>query len=137
MIFPVACRERELLPDGRMRCRACGKITEANHYQACGVQSEEVSPQDGPGTEFAALAKELGLAFPCGGCKLLLADMNRWGPDGCEERRAEILARMRENEKYLGWGEWLEAGAMAALAGYTSLEDLLDEAIRRSRAKAR
>src|SRR5436309_616547 len=109
MIFPVACRERELLPDGRMRCRACGKITEANHYQACGVQSEEVSPQDGPGIEFASLAAELGLTIPCGGCKLLLADMNRWGPDGCEERRAEILARLRENEKYLGWGKWLKA----------------------------
>lgn len=90
----------------------------------------------GPGTEFKKLAIELGLKAPCSGCADLMRDMDRWGVEGCRQRRVEIIERLKENAKKLGWGDWLNATTKAALAGYKSFGDLVDEAIRRDQFKS-
>jgi hypothetical protein len=108
----------------------------------CAVQPEGEpqkifnDPTHGPGTEFRKLAASFGLTVPCGGCKALLTDMDRWGIDECERRMPEILRRMRDNEKHLKWGAFLKAAGKALAKRYRSRKALLIEAIRRAREKA-
>jgi hypothetical protein len=124
----------------RMKCQRClvevivlPGINLSKVFPRCG-EAKPTAPS-GPGTEFGKLVASLGLTTPCSACSSLMADMNAWGPDGCESHRVEILDRLRENESQLGWGEWLKAGSKAFLAGYLSIGGLLDEAIRRARAE--
>lgn len=92
----------------------------------------------GPGTELTKLLKELGIrADGCGGCHDMAAKMDRWGPDGCREHRAEIVEHLREKAAKRKWTEKLTAAANAAAMGLwlNPLDlygSLADEAIRRA-----
>jgi hypothetical protein len=90
---------------------------------------------EGPGAELKKLFESFGLTMPCGGCMALMFQMNTWGVEGCREHKAEIVERVRSNAKGLGWIDWFHSGTRAALAGYRSIEQIVDEAIRRAREK--
>lgn len=96
----------------------------------------------GPGTELKALLASIGLTDQAGcGCEDRAARMDVWGPAGCEARRDEILTWLRGQAAQLGWWGRLKAGAALAAIGmiFYPLDPaaaLLDEAIRRARAKA-
>jgi hypothetical protein len=69
-------------------------------------------------------------------CDLHIDQMNRWGVEGCREHREEILGWLREGAKNYGWLEKLQAGINAKRLGLPlTIEDLLDESIRRAEAK--
>jgi len=98
----------------------------------------------GPGTELKRLIDSLGIEAKLGcGCEALARQMDQWGPEGCAQRRDEILAKLRENASKLGWLEKIKAAANAVLTGLAFQLDmsdpaasLLDEAICRARAQA-
>lgn len=51
----------------------------------------------GPGTELKALLSRIGItASPTCGCNAYAAQMDSWGPDGCQQRMPEILVRLEE-----------------------------------------
>lgn len=94
----------------------------------------------GPGTELKRLIVSLGLTAVQGcGCDKWAGEMDSWGVAGCEARREEILARLRESQSKLGWVEKTKAAVLAVKTGLAFKLDpldpapgLLDEAVRRA-----
>ena len=96
----------------------------------------------GPGTELKALLASLGLT-PASGCdcNARAAQMNAWGVAGCRERRAEIVAWLREQATKASWS-LAAVAAWKALKGFRRwfrvrdpLGSIVDEAIRRAEGK--
>ena len=97
----------------------------------------EIINDNGVGSHLWRLFSRLGICHkpdcPC----LLLADiMNGLGPQGCRERREDLLRLMRKNQKKYGWYDYLKAGINATLSGLVfklnplnPLPGLLDMAI--------
>lgn len=96
---------------------------------------------DGPGTELINTLASLGITdrVNCE-CRKRAKQMNDWGPDGCLERREEIVGWLREGAaEYTRW-EWQLAALLSVKAGLTfrlkwsdPLPSLVDLAIRRAR----
>jgi hypothetical protein len=61
--------------------------------------------------------------------------MNLWGVEGCREHFQEIVQLLKHEERQANWAEWLRAGAKATTIGIFSIEDLVNEAIRRAEVK--
>lgn len=64
-------------------------------------------PPEGVGTEFMALAKELGFTA-CQLCKQTAAKMNREGPAWCREQRAWLIAEVKANFQKIADGTAIE-----------------------------
>lgn len=95
-------------------------------------------PAAGPGTELKKLLAEIGAEdSPTCPCNARAAEMDRWGVEGCAERREEIVAWLKEAWKSLGWGERVRLAARAAWEGHASLSDpwgaMVDKAIERAK----
>jgi len=87
----------------------------------------------GVGDEFEGIAKSIGLNEKAGcRCDALRALMNKLGPDGCRERRDELISSLGESAKGLSWKETATAAVGLLFSGVAwSLGGMLDEAIRR------
>lgn len=99
----------------------------------------------GPGTHLKIMLDSVGLnagtlkgAGTCG-CDDLAAQMDAWGPNGCREHRAEIVAKLRENKDKTPWAVYLGAMMKMATTGLAvrinpmdQLGSLVDEAVRRA-----
>lgn len=95
------------------------------------------APQHGPGTELKALLASLGLTASGCGCDRYAAQMDVWGVDGCQQRRADIVEHLREQRDKAGWGAVLTAAGRAAAQGLRvdildPLGWLVDEAMKRA-----
>jgi len=98
-------------------------------------------PPPGPGTHLAWLIKELGIR-PAGdcGCIEFAAEMDRW--DGCQQRRAEIVDRLKSKLPEVTWRKRWGAGwqLLSKHASWFRVCDpfgsIVDEAIRRAEASA-
>lgn len=55
-----------------------------------------------PGTELAKLIPSWLKREGCG-CKSFAAKMNRWGVDGCRQRREEILDHLESQARQFTW----------------------------------
>ena len=77
----------------------------------------------GPGTRLRCLLAELGITEVVApatgqkacGCRQLAAQMDRWGVQGCQQHRVEIIGRMMAHAKQYGWSDKLGAGVLAAV----------------------
>ena len=96
----------------------------------------------GPGTELHAILESMGIkpSESCP-CRNRICQMNKWGPEGCRERRDEIVAWLREQQERRGWAEQISAGMRTLTTGLAfrlnlvdPLGSLVDEAIRRATA---
>ncbi len=123
------------------RCARCGfEIPKypANHdlQIPCSGSRRQVVV-DGPGTELKKILNGLGLKpkAQCG-CDAKVAEMNVLGPDGCRQRRAELIEHLKGAYHTIGWIELLEIGAKVIAEPWFSITDpigsMLDEAIRRA-----
>lgn len=85
------------------------------------------APDFGPGTELAALIKQLGGTDEPGcGCDAFREQMNRWGVDGCREHRPEIVAQLTASAAKWGMSDWLAGGWKAVTSGLALLLDPRD-----------
>lgn len=71
-------------------------------------------PAKGPGTELSLILFRLGVP-PCQACHALAQQMDRWGPHGCRERRAQIVEQIFERAKALNWLGKLAAAVAPSL----------------------
>lgn len=108
-------------------CRRDGDpVPELVQQAALGVDG---SPIEGPGTELAWLIPDLFESPGCD-CKSYARKMNRWGVEGCEQRRERIeihLVKQAKKNKLLS----LFGDALPRIAA----NKLVDIAIRRAKAK--
>lgn len=125
----------ELLSDGRLRCPTCSDETSRiwSHVprekwpsRQCGVTASVPQLVFGVGDYLAKLLATMPFAKPDSGCGCgpMQADMNIWGPSGCRDRRAEIVAHLVKKSK----AESTELPFGLDLADL--LGELVDEAIR-------
>lgn len=87
-----------------------------------------LSFEDRPGYSLKELLKQIGIHEPSNCyCAEYAAQMDRWGYDGCVERRNEIIEHL--NSQSISWFDMIKVG----LAGYLTTGSLVDEALRRSK----
>lgn len=104
---------------------------------------QEIRAGTGPGSHLWLLLEGIGVKHsPTCKCVTLARQMNAWGPQGCKERRAEIIENMRTNADAYGWKTLATATARAVLTGLAwrlnpldLYGSLVDEAIRRAAAE--
>lgn len=147
MRFTCKCGFSTTVDVWPFRC-VCGRSYASAAAKPTKVQREEVreepAPAEGPGTELKAMLLEIHAKPKIGcGCEKMAQDMNRWGVEGCRNRRATIVATLRANAAKLNLLELAKAafgGVTASWVGAIKLTDplgsLADEAIRRADAKA-
>jgi hypothetical protein len=100
------------------------------YIRSRGATSEPV----GVGTALLAVLEETGVVGKADcNCAELQAEMDSAGIDGCRERKAEFVARLKENASKYGLREWAAAGWLALWQGKPlSIEGLYDLAIERA-----
>jgi hypothetical protein len=95
---------------------------------------------NGVGSHLWRLLESLGVRHSdeCD-CLAWAERMNAWGPAGCRQQRAAIVAHMRDSARNYGWGDLAKAAAKALMTGLAwqlnpldLYGSLLDEAIRRA-----
>jgi hypothetical protein len=106
-------------------------------------------PDPAPGTELQDLLSQFGITEKTScSCRGVRAKMDAWGIDGCEQpqNRQWIIEQLQANAAKYSWAETLSAavGVIAnpsqwltalRLNPLSMAESLLDEALRRARAK--
>jgi hypothetical protein len=82
----------------------------------------------GPGTNLKRILIEIGIASDsyCG-CDAFAVKMNRWGVEGCEVRKNEIIEHL--NMQAISWLDMVKV----ALAGYLTTGSLFEECISRAK----
>lgn len=109
--------------------------------QDAGAAREPSPPQaKGPGDHLFDVLQSLGVSAKSGcGCGGLKKEMNRYGVDGCRERRTDILTVLKKKTSKYGLAEWTKAAMLAVTTGLVfrinpldPLPGLFDEAIRRA-----
>jgi len=66
----------------------------------------------GPGTELGAILESLGIkSSPTCDCKAKAREMDKWGIEGCETNREQIIQWIRDNQVRWGWKDKVEAAA--------------------------
>lgn len=115
------------------KCPDCGKEYKHGTRRNCPAKKGLLS---GPGTELRKLLKDIGVKVNCHECRVWAMQMNRWGPDGCREHRAEIIARLKEAANESSWHTVFTAAGGLITKPWFSLRDpygsIVDEAIRRA-----
>lgn len=99
-------------------------------------------PPAGPGTELKHLLKELGIDIVTNcSCNSRAQEMNKWGVQGCRDRREEIVQWLKEEQDRRRWLSIVGPGIRAVAKGLwinplDHLGSLVDEAIRRAEVAA-
>jgi len=76
-----------------------GQVT----YKDCNNAATQPPPLSGPGTELKKLLKIIGItASPNCSCNFRAMQMDRWGPQGCEEKINDIVGWLREEANKRG-----------------------------------
>lgn len=115
-------------------CRKC----EAKKCRIKGKKREWKPEMPGPGTELAKILKSLGFKS-CWTCADFAKRMNVWGVDGCRQRRPEIVTRLKEKAREVGWSKWCAAFRLLKEPWFRVLDpfgSIIDEAIRRTEEQA-
>jgi hypothetical protein len=87
----------------------------------------------GPGTELKKLIEAMGVGERVGcGCAKFAAEMDVWGPDECERRTEEIVAKMMAEAGKRWWGKAMLA--LAPGAAEAKARELVGRAIANARA---
>jgi len=131
--------------DAELKCKQCGyQARRAGARRTCTAYGPHPEPEPsdpwgaGVGAELHQLLDQLGIP-PTGecGCVAMARELNEWGPDGCRERRAEIVQRLRDRRKLESWHVLAAAAArsLTTAVGWTidildPIGSLLDMAIR-------
>lgn len=91
---------REMTPNEHERYLASfeGLPIPAKDKDAVRKQAKARTYPEGPGTELEKLFSSFKFST-CGECARLKFDMNKWGPDRCEENRDVIIRRLESNAK--------------------------------------
>lgn len=127
--------------DPRYRALYDGTEPETDEQPERPVAPDGVLSRRGlPGTELKKLLATLGLDSVLGcSCNDRARMMDAWGPEGCLDRKQEILGWLRESAKQTTTGAYLKAITKAVTSGmafkldpFNPVESLLDEAIKRS-----
>lgn len=126
----------------RERCTCCGLELPQPVQQPVRHRclSSVPMPTSGPGTELTALLTDLNAHDRgCGSCAAYARQMDRWGTEGCQAHRGEIVDMLRAKIKASGLGAKIRAAKNAAKQGlwFNPLDPapgLVDEAIRRAEA---
>lgn len=120
--------------DGHWACDNCGYVSKRPYHtpprKVCSPETHRTVI--GPGGALMGVLQRLGVRAGEGcQCAARAAAMNAWGPAGCRERKAEIVAWLREAYAETSWVAVLRAGGRAALLGMPlTIEGLVDHAIR-------
>lgn len=133
----IPCKHKSL----QQGCKYCDMAQKEPRLRAAWFGSTKL-PKDASikygstGSELRAMLSSLGFRA-CGKCVDFANKMDEWGPDGCKERKQEIVERLREEAKQRGWFTKLRAAGLAALKNVPinpldPYGSLVDEAIRRS-----
>jgi hypothetical protein len=81
------------------------------------------------GTKLHEVLEECGVRPPANcRCREMRDQMDRWGVDGCQRHRSEILKHLDVASKETSWVDWTRVAAK----GYFSSASILDEAVRRA-----
>lgn len=143
------CRHRSGLHGRTCLNGASIVIHNCSQHQICTIDPSELlklsgepvaacaaCPQRDPGEPVGSILSDI--LFECGitrkaclPCQDWIAKMNRWGIEGCEHHRAEILERLNEAAGEATWAEW----GTVAWGGYGSTNAILNEAIKRAKLK--
>ncbi len=114
-----------------MHAEEFNEVVRTTYAEMSGIKTAQQSTEPEPvGTKLKELFEELGVTPPSGcSCTAWINKMNGVGVKGCKgENRAEILAHLSNASKKASWLQMAKIG----LAGYLTVESLLDEAIRRA-----
>jgi hypothetical protein len=131
----------------RFPFRCVCSVTHTSEQQSLPIKR---SSMDLPGTELAALLSQFGITEKTScTCRGVKAKMDYWGIDGCEQpqNRQWIIEQLQANAAKYSWGETLSAAASVVvnpsqwltalrLNPLSMAESLLDEALRRAKAKS-
>jgi hypothetical protein len=133
--------ERDENGKRRVRCINCGFVTKTRSAWPPEQIHRQCPSKTGglPGTQLRLLIEDCKLKGDADcGCTQLEARMNQWGPDGCREHRAEIVAQLTRNYRKVTWTEKLYAGRGLLREKWFRIADpvgsFVDEAIRRAEA---
>lgn len=74
-------------------------------YTAENYPSAPTAPPvpSGPGTELKAILAGMGILPGTCSCAAMLARMNAWGPEGCEQHLEEIVTHLVSEANARGW----------------------------------
>lgn len=136
----VSCGKPEPDCEAMMAARAA-ETPDQRASRIAAVLAARQAANVGVGSEMEKVIGELGWkATGCAGCKIMAQKMNRWGVEGCETHREEILGWLRYQQSQAGWLEKMRAGVLAVKTGLVTrlnpldpAPGLLDESIRRFR----
>ncbi len=133
--------ELERLPDGGIRycCEVCGRgnplpilIDRAGHFPDRIYWECEKDKSFGPGTALHHLIEQLGFTpqEACG-CEAMIANMNKWGVDGCRgEHRKEIIERLETKRAEASITAKAKAGVLALAKGLPiTIDGLFEKAM--------
>ncbi len=135
--------ELERLPDGiRYYCEVCGfgnpspaMIDRVGHFPDQIYRECDKDKSFGPGTALHRLIEQLGLrSQECFGCQGMIANMDKWGAEGCRgEHWQEIVERLENKFAELSLAAKAKAGILALAKGIPlSIPELLELAIQQS-----
>ncbi len=121
----------------RFRCAKCGfaEIDTGGHFPDKIHRDCDVDKSFGPGTALHRLIEQLGFTLQEGcGCQGMIANMNKWGADGCRgEHRQEIIERLETKRAAASIAAKAKAGILALAKGIPlTVAELLDLAIQQS-----
>ncbi|WP_425618024.1 hypothetical protein NA78x_001717 [Anatilimnocola sp. NA78] len=98
-------------------CGRCGNRM-LPHTQRPDPGRRKPAPDHGPGTELKKLLASVGLTdFSGCGCASKIAQMNRWGVEGCRQHIDQICGWIEEAKRKAGWREQLKAATLATANG--------------------
>ena len=99
-----------------MEHQLCGRYDERTRQQVCQeYDASGVIKRLGVGSTLKGMLAAVGVSA-CWGCTKLAERMDTWGPDGCEENMAEIVATMSENANSNRWTRYLPFKQLGAEA---------------------
>jgi hypothetical protein len=102
---------------------------------AGGTPTPPTPTATGPGRELTKMYHSIGVP-PCSACEALATKMDAWGPAGCRERAAEIVADINGRVKLMGLIEKARVGGKLLAAGLPlTVEGQVELAIARAEAK--
>ena len=91
-----------------------------------------VAESSGPGTQLKNMIPDFFESEGCG-CSDYAKKMNNWGPDGCEERIDEIVARLVSESEKIGYGFGIVASVIPDSVRKSVARKLVKSAISKAR----
>ena len=123
-MFTAAKSIKSSTGERRLYCRGCGYTASgptANRWHECPTPT---APPCGPGCQLRRTLSWFVRDDGKCGCTEYAAQMDAWGPDGCEQRMDEIVAHLVEQAEKRG----VILGAIAAASATTLVRRAIDAA---------